>query len=221
MRRKYALSLIIACLGCALIALVGLSRAPQAPVASAAGKTLHTVYLPLVLKNAGCGSGTLVRDGGFEASTTGTLNPYWQITTNIPHTIFDNSLIPAPIPTHSGTWKAWLGADNLLQQTLTQTLTVPAGATSLQIGFWWLVTTADPNPQGFDTTNIQIRNAAGALQETLYHLSDVDQGVAWAQKIVTATQAYANQSIQLAFTTFIDSTFPTSFFIDDVSVTCQ
>lgn len=219
MHRNHALYLIGVSLALALIAFAVLSRSPQAPIASANGRATFTVYLPIVLKNTGCG--TLTRDGGFEASTSGTANPYWQTTTNVTRTIFDNSSIPVPNPTHGGAWKVWLGGDNLLQQNLTQTLSIPTGTTNLQISFWWLVDTAETNPQGFDVVNIQIRDNAGVVQETLHHLFDLDGTDVWTQKIVTATQSYAGQSIQLAFNASTDSVNPTSFFIDDVSMTCQ
>ncbi len=222
MRHKHAVIFIAVNISLALLALAILSRAPQTPAAHAAApKNLQFVYLPIVVKSTGCGSGSLIRDGGFEASTSGTTNPYWQVATNLPRSIFDNSGIPTPQPTHSGAWKAWLGGDNLLTQTLTQTLAVPAGANSLQISYWWLVNTSEPNPQGFDFVDVQIRNNAGVVQETPHHIFDIDAGTVWAQTIVTASQSYANQTIQLAFAATTDTTNPTSFFIDDVSVVCQ
>lgn len=221
MHRPRVLGLIISSFGMAMAALVMVVYAPQPPAATAAGRASQFNYLPLVMKNYGCASGTLIQDGGFEASMSGTTNPYWKITSNIPRSIFDNSSIPQPNPTHSGIWKAWLGGDNALSQTLTQTLSVPSGATSLQASVWWLVNTTEPNPSGLDHMEMEILDGSGSLQETLYHFKDVDQGSSWAQKIITATQAYAGQTIQLAFAASTDPTNVTSFFIDDVNVVCK
>lgn len=225
MRPRHITYFVLSSLILLLIGVTLFNPPRQTPVAiAAAPATQHLLYLPLITKSAGtstCGSGSLIKDGGFEASTSGTSNPNWQISTNIIRTIFDNSGIPSPAPTHSGTWKAWLGGDNLLQQSLTQTLTVPNSASNLQVTFWWQVNTSEPSPSGLDQVGVQIRNASGATQETVYHLYDVDRGSTWAQKTVSASQSYASQTIQLAITATTDSINPTSFFIDDVSVTCN
>lgn len=222
MHRIYPLSLIVICLGLVFAAIIFLVRPPNLSVAHAAPRTSpQKLFLPIVANNAGCSGNSLIQDGGFEASTSGTLNPYWQFTTNISRTIFDNSSIPMPQPTHSGLWKVWLGGDNSLQQTLTQTISIPPSATGLQVSTWWLINTTEPMPSGFDHMEMEILNSSGVLQEILYHFKDVDQGTAWAQRVVTATQAYAGQTIQLAFVASTDNTYPTSFFIDDVSVTCK
>ncbi len=163
----------------------------------------------------------LVQDGGFEA---GLPNPHWQTASNRSSSILDNSSIPQPNPTHSGAWKAWLGGDNNVQESLWQTITVPSGTASLQVSFWWLVNTNEPSPLVNDRLDVQLRDSTGAtILTTPYNLYDGDANTVWQQTTVTISASpYTGQTIQIAFVADTDASNPTSFFIDDVSVmACQ
>ena len=157
----------------------------------------------------------LVQDGGFEA---GLPNPYWKTASNKSSSILDNSSIPQPNPTHSGAWKAWLGGDNDVQESLWQTITVPSGTTSLQVSFWWQVNTTEPNPLVDDRLDVQLRDSTGAtVLTTMYTLFDGDANSTWVQETLSAS-SYAGQTIQIAFVADTDASYPTNFFIDDVSI---
>lgn len=151
-----------------------------------------------------------IQDGGFEA---GLPNPAWQTSSNVSSDILDDTPDPS---SHDGTWKAWLGGDDQVQESLWQTITVPPGAGGLQVGYWWRVSTLE-STHPFDTLTVQIRDANGNLLETLETLTDGDAASDWQQSDFVIT-AYAGQTIQLAFVAETDDTNPTSFFVDDVSV---
>lgn len=158
----------------------------------------------------GCTSAELIQDGGFEA---GLPNPAWQTSSNVFSNILDD--LPDP-PPHSGTWKAWMGGDDLVQESLWQTVTVPADAANLEISYWWRVNTFETS-HPFDTLEAQIRDTAGNPLQTLQTLTDGNAGSTWQRSTFTVSD-YAGQTIQLAFVAQTDETNPTSFFLDDVSM---
>lgn len=203
----HCIALILALLVVWLVAL------PENQGGTAAGSgvptTPVTVYLPLVQR--ACVPVELIQDGGFEA---GLPNPAWQTSSSTFSDILDDTPDPPP---HSGTWKAWLGGADLVQESLWQTITVPTGTVGLQVNYWWWVSTLEPS-HPYDTLMVQIRDVEGNLLEELETLTDGDAAPDWQQSVFTITTAYAGQTIQLAFVAETDDTNPTSFFVDDVSV---
>lgn len=168
----------------------------------------HRVYLPLVLR--ACASVELIQDGGFEA---GLPNSAWQTSSNVGSDVLDDTPDPSP---HSGTWKVWLGGDDLVQESLWQIINVPPGTVRLQVSYWWQVSTLE-SLHPFDTLRVQVRDANGNLLEELETLTDGDAAANWQQSVFTIT-VDAGQTIQLAFVAETDTTNPTNFFVDDVSV---
>jgi len=179
------------------------------PRSSYAGTGGNNIYLPYIA--APCRS-ELINDGSFEA---GTPNPYWNTSSNIGSTILDNSPVP---PAHSGTWKAWLGGDNLIQESITQTVVVPNGITALTLSYWWQVSTTEPT-HPFDNLTITMHDTSGTLLQTIETLTDGDASGTWRQSTWALPLAtYAGRSVILSFTATTDNNDPTSFFIDDVSL---
>ncbi len=210
MVRQYVHHLIALSLGLQVAWGVALSEGRG--VAETSGPTATAqqfAYLPLIQQT--CAPVELVQDGGFEA---GLPNPAWQTSSNVFSDILDDTPDPAP---HGGAWKAWLGGDDLIQESLWQTITVPAGTVGLQVSYWWRVDTFE-TVHPYDTLEVQIRDAAGNPVQTLETLTDGDAGPDWQQSVFTVTQSYAGQTIQLVFVGQTDDSNPTSFFVDDVSV---
>lgn len=159
----------------------------------------------------GCTPGERLQDGGFEA---GLPNPVWQTSSNVQSDILDDSPLPAP---HSGTWKAWMGGDNLIQESLWQLAEIASDAATVELSFWWRVDSFETT-HPFDTLEVQVRDAAGSPLETLETLTDGDESSTWEQSTFDVS-AYAGRAIQIAFVDETDDTNPTSFFLDDVSLT--
>nr|WP_290669348.1 choice-of-anchor J domain-containing protein [Ardenticatena sp.] len=181
---------------------------PLFPAYAGTGGT-NAVYLPFI--SAPCRS-EIVEDGSFEA---GIPNPYWKTSSNVGSAIFDNS--PTP-PAHSGTWKAWLGGDNLVQETMTQTLSIPNGVTAATLSYWWRVSTTEPT-HPFDTLTVAMRDTNGVLLQTIETLTDGDANNSWRQSTwPLPVSTYAGRTVVLSFETTTDNNNPTSFFIDDVSL---
>ncbi len=170
--------------------------------------TQWSIFMPLA--GTICAGAELLDDTGFEA---GLPNATWQTTSNVFSDILDDS---AFIPAHSGTWKAWLGGDNLVQESVWQTFTVPSGLQGLRISYWWRIDTLEPS-HPFDTLQVQLRNGAGVALQTLEALDDGDASGIWKESSFVIS-GYSGQTVQLAFVAQTDATRPTSFFVDDVSV---
>ncbi len=186
----------------------GLAEAPQA------GSTgTGVLYLPYISgSNASqrCTPEELIRDGGFEA---GTPSAVWQVQSNVYSDILDDTPVP---PAHGGDWKAWMGGDNRVQESLWQAFTVPSDGAGIRVSYWWRVDTFETS-HPFDTLQVQIRNAAGNPLRTLEVLTDGDLSTEWQQSTFSVS-GYAGEKLQLSFQAQTDDTNPTSFFIDDVSV---
>ena len=202
--------LVVTGLSIAVVVLLVVALGGAAAIGQAAPNADQTVYLPYIRQ--GCGPMQLIQDGGFEAGLPTTA---WQVQSSAGSKILDDT---PGLPSHSGTWKAWLGGDNSVVEALTQQVTVPDTSARLVVRFWWLVNTEEQTP-GADTLNVEIRDAAGHILDTLETLTDADAATEYRQSTLTVPQAYAGQAILLAFVAQTDRSNITSFFIDDVSLT--
>jgi hypothetical protein len=158
----------------------------------------------------GCsGGGQRLGNPGFE---TGTATP-WTTSTGV---INNNTSEPA----HGGSWDAWLdGYGSTHTDTLSQSVTLPAGCTTYSLGFWLHTDTAETTTTTrYDTVTVQLLNSAGAVLATLVTYSNLDHNTGYTQHTFNLA-AYAGQSITLKFTGSEDSTQQTSFVIDDTALT--
>jgi len=158
----------------------------------------------------GCpGSAQLLVNPGFE---TGTASP-WTASSGV----VSNSTVEPP---HGGTWDAWLdGYGTTTTDTLTQTVTLPAGCTSYAFSFWLHTDTAETTTSSkYDTLTVQVRNSTGAVLSTLASYSNLDHNTGYTQRSFSLA-SYAGQSITVAFTGAEDSTLQTSFVVDDTALT--
>lgn len=205
MHQRRFVPLVLAAL--AFAALVAAAR--TATVGQAAPAADQTIYLPHI--SQGCGPTQLVADGGFEAGLPTTA---WQAQSSVGSMIIDDT---DPPPAHGGTWKAWLGGDNLVLETLSQTVSVPETSAQLALSFWWLVSTEEQD-HPFDFLQVDIRDERGTLLESLVQLSDGDAAVGYRQSLVPLSESYAGRTLQVTFIAQTDESGTTSFFIDDVSL---
>ncbi|MFJ4189882.1 protease pro-enzyme activation domain-containing protein [Kitasatospora sp. NPDC089509] len=149
----------------------------------------------------GCTAAQLIGNGGFE---TGTPAPW-----TASGSVLDNG---TGEPAHSGNWKAWLdGYGSAHTDTLSQTVTVPAGCKSAVLTFWLHVDTAKTDPTPTDTLTLQ----AGST--TVGTWSNADAADGYVQRTVDLS-GYAGQTVNLTFTGTEDGNGQTSFVIDDVAL---
>jgi len=116
---------------------------------------------------------------------------------------------------HSGSYSARLGSTSAVNgdSTLTQSVTVPAGSSTLS--FWYQPHCTDTIT--YDQIQMQIRNASGATLATV--LNACSNSGAWTQATFNTT-TYAGQTVVLWFNDHDDGypTDPTYFLLDDVSI---
>jgi hypothetical protein len=159
-----------------------------------------TVTLTVTLLNA-------VTNGGFEAGLTG-----WTAGGGFPPVIVSGSAKKKQV--HAGTQAVQLGSTSRFagDSTLSQTVTVQAGAT--QLSFWY-----SPRCRGTIATNhiqAQIRATDGSTLATV--LDVCSRTKSWRQ-VTFDTSAFAGQTVVLWFNAHGDGLKTNSFLLDDVAVT--
>lgn len=193
-------------------------------VTATGGGVTHTLSVPLVVTSTsgGGGSGDLIVDGGFEQATaSGNSAPGWTATSSISgkNVIVKNGSYP-----HTGTSYALLAGSNSSTDTLTQTVAIPSGA-SASLTFWVnIVTQETTTSTAYDKLAVEIHNSSGTLLATPLTLSnlnapsDNNTNGTYYQPAAINLSSYAGQTVQIVFRGINDSTLPTTFRIDDVSL---
>jgi len=190
-------------------------------VTGSGGGVTQTTTVSLTV-NASGGGGQLIVDGGFESATaSGNSAPGWTGTTNISG---HNDIIYHGSYPHTGTNYGFEGGNNNEVDTLTQTVTIPAG-TSPSLTFWVNVYTQEsPNTGPYDFMYVEIHNSSGTLLATPLTLtnnssaSDGNANGTYFQPAAIPLGAYAGQTIQIVFHATTDGSLYTVFRIDDVSL---
>ncbi|WP_238332019.1 M4 family metallopeptidase [Kribbella jejuensis] len=166
--------------------------------------------------SAACGGGTtppptgdnLLKNPGFESGAvdwTGTAGP-----------ITNDSGRPA----RTGTWKLWLGGNGrTATENVSQSVAIPASATSATLSFWIRIDTAETTTTtAYDTAKVQVVD--GTTTSTLATYSNLNKNTSYVQKTVNLT-AYKGKTVTIKFTGQEDSSAQTSFVIDDTSLTAS
>ncbi|WP_346533646.1 M28 family peptidase [Micromonospora sp. DPT] len=161
--------------------------------------TRTATYSLTVTGTGGCAGGQVIGNGGFESGTSP-----WTATSGV----ITNS---ASQPARTGSYKAWLdGYGSTHTDTLSQSVTVPAGCSTYTLAFYLHIDTAETTTgTAYDRLTVQVGTATLATYSNLnaasgYLLRSFNVG------------AYAGQTVTLKFTGTEDSSLQTSFVIDDV-----
>ncbi|GAB7188467.1 putative Ig domain-containing protein [Kitasatospora sp. Ki12] len=150
----------------------------------------------------GCTAAQLLGNPGFE---TGTAAP-WTASSGVVSNSGSESA-------HTGNWNAWLdGYGSPTTDTLSQTVTLPAGCTSYKLTYWLHIDTAETT-----TTTAYDKLVLTANGTTLAGYSNLDHNTGYTQKTVDLS-AYAGTSVTLTFTGTEGSQKQTSFVIDDTAL---
>jgi hypothetical protein len=152
----------------------------------------------------GCSSpGQKLGNPGFE---TGTAAP-WTATAGV----IDNS---AGEPAHSGSWKAWLdGYGTTHTDTLTQSVSVPAGCSSYTFSFYLHIDTAETTTTTqFDKLTVKV----GSTTEATY--SNLNHNTGYTLQSFNVA-GFAGQTVTVSFSGTEDTSLQTSFVVDDTALT--
>ncbi|WP_342787151.1 S8 family peptidase [Saccharothrix saharensis] len=173
-----------------------------AAVTDSAGKVVRATFTWTITPQGGSctAPGEKVVNGGFESGTAGWSNATW--------TIGPWTGEGAPRTGSRSSWISGYGYSNT--ETLAQTVTIPAGCANTTLSLWLKISTAEYEPEVFDTFTVSV---AGTTLATYTNLNPSGYAVRTFN-----LGAYAGQSVTLSFTGAEDWSYQTSFVLDDVSV---
>ena len=147
----------------------------------------------------GC-SGQLLGNPGFE-----TASAPWTATAGVIGSF-------AAQPAHGGTRVAWLDGYGFTHtDTLTQTVTIPAGC-SATLSFWLHIDTSEAPGTAFDFLTVQMGTT------TVANFSNLNSAAGYQLRTFNVS-AFAGQTVALRFTGREDITLQTSFVVDDTALT--
>ncbi|WP_319461171.1 M28 family peptidase [Micromonospora sp. RTP1Z1] len=166
------------------------------------GSVSHSATYSLTVTGAGgCAGGQLIGNSSFESGTTP-----WTASSGV----ITNSTGQAA---RTGSYKAWLdGYGSTHTDTLSQSVTVPAGCASYTLAFWLHIDTAETTTSTvYDKLTVQVGTT------TLATYSNLNAATGYVQRTFNVA-AYAGQTVTLKFTGTEDASLQTSFVVDDVTL---
>jgi Subtilase family/Bacterial Ig domain len=171
----------------------------------AAGNVGSSAAVGVTVSNATSG-GELIANGGFEGSAS-------------PWTLSGSAFWSTGGNDHSGTGYSILGAGNNASGSEYQTVTIPAGHPA-NLSFWLNITTSEGLSTAYDFVYVEVRSTSGALLGTLGSFSNrnaTSSATAYTLRSFSLA-AWRGQTVRVQFRGTTDVTLPTSFRIDDVSL---
>lgn len=155
-----------------------------------------------------------ILNGGFEEFVDGKPSD-WTVSSADAYPLADGTWF------RSGHYGAYLGGYDsptfplLVHDILTQTVFIPSNALAASLTFHWYMRTEETPRAAYDRMEVRLQR-----DTTVYPLAMVtNQGISntW-QTVDVDLGGYAGFTWQLAFDASSDFSFPTSFFVDDVSL---
>jgi Zn-dependent metalloprotease len=174
----------------------------------AAAKTA-TYTLTVTGSGTGCtGAGQKLGNPGFESGNT-----TWTASSGV------IAAHGTSQPARTGTYSAWLnGRATTNTETLSQSVSLPAGCSSYNFSFWLHVDSAETTTSTqYDKLTVQVLNSSGTVLSTLATYSNLNKATGYSQKSFSLA-AYAGQTVTLKFTGTEDYSLQTSFVVDDTAV---
>jgi len=164
--------------------------------------------------SSGGGSTQLLGNTGFES---GAAAP-WSISSGA---LCSNSTCSGQTA-HNGSWFVWLdGYGTTHTDTLSQSVSIPAGKTSATLTFYLHIDTAETTTTtAYDKLNVQVLNSSGTVLKTLATYSNLNAASGYALRTFDLS-AYIGQTVTLKLTGTEDSSLQTSFVVDDVNLNVQ
>ncbi len=151
----------------------------------------------------------IIQNGGFESGATS-----WTGTTTVIGTFTGETA-------SEGSKYAWLGGNAKAgTESLYQTVTIPATATSASLGFALHIDTKETGTTAYDKMSVAVRSSSGTLLKTLATYSNANAAAGYQQRTFDLS-AYKGQTVQIYFTETEDASLQTSFVVDKVSLTTK
>lgn len=177
----------------------------------------HTgVFLPLVMRQEPtCIAGQqLMVNGGFESGSIS-----WVEIKQPGYPIITNYLLPTPA--YSGSWVAWFGGRNYATERIYQEFMVTSGMTGANLSYYIWMGTDESNSGAYDKLYVRLRDSNDSIIQQLGYLDNKASEHVWFYRSVSLPDlsARVGQALRLSFDGTTDGTLPTSFLIDNVSLT--
>jgi len=179
-------------------------------VTGVSGALTHTTTISLTVNSSA--PQQLLGNPGFE---NGNNVAPWTLTP----AVINNSSAEPP---HSGAWDAWLdGYGRTHTDSATQTVTIPATATTATLSFWLHIDTSETTTTlKNDTLQIQVLNTSGTVLATLGTFSNLDHATGYQQHSFSVL-AFKGQTVQIRFLGQENNSRQTSFVVDDTALNVQ
>ncbi len=191
------------------------------PVAVAAVTAVPTeAAIPAAQAAAAVTCSNLARDGGFES---GRLGVGWAAISNTSSRVYADPAIYTRRP-HTGSYGAWLGADNLnlVWNELVQTVSLPARVQSVQLRYWRYLETAETDrTRVYDRFTVGLETDKGIQLVTPQQIDNTSAGRSiWVQQTLDLPNAasYSGQRLWASFKATTDGNRPSSLYVDDVEL---
>ena len=108
---------------------------------------------------------------------------------------------------------------NFANGSIYQQITIPSNATVATAEWYRKITTAETTSStAYDTLKVQVLNTSGSVLATLSTRSNLDKGTAYTRETASLMN-FKGQTIRLRFLAVNDSSYATTFRLDDVKVT--
>jgi subtilisin family serine protease len=119
-------------------------------------------------------------------------------------------------PPRTGSWNAWLDGYGVSHtDTLSQTVTLPAGCSSYTLSFWVHIDSSETTTTiAYDTLQVQVITGSTT---TLATYSNLNEAAGYSQKSFSLA-AFAGQTVTIRFRGVEDVSLQTSFVIDDTAL---
>jgi subtilase family serine protease len=172
-------------------------------VTGAGSSATHTTSFSLTVTAAtACTPAQKIANPGFESGATGWSETAGVIGQNGPYE-----------PAHSGSWDAWLdGYGTTHTDTVSQSITIPAGCSTYTLSFWLHIDTAERT-----TTTAYDKLTVTLGPTTLATYSNLNTSSGYVQHSFNVS-GFAGQTVTLMFKGVEDSSLQTSFVVDDTAL---
>ena len=132
--------------------------------------------------------------------------------------VADSGVIGSTTNARTGSYAAWHnGYGSANTDYSYQDITIPSTACSASLSFWVRIDTAETTTTAYDKFTVTVRNTSNSVLSTLASFSNLNK-TAYVQKSFDL-KAYAGQTVRIYFYGTEDSSYSTSFFIDDAALT--
>jgi len=115
---------------------------------------------------------------------------------------------------HGGTWATWLAGANSETAQVSQVISLPAATNSVLSYWYWLDSSDFCN---YDYGYVRLIVGGSTIQLKRYNLCASTRTNGWVREQIDVSQ-YAGKTVTLVFRATTDYSYPSDFFVDDVSV---